>query len=208
MIELPAIFALRRYRPDITDRFPELAPYKNLAVLINTTKNSDGSWSLNIIEQPELIIKDSIIKKSYNDKWFSNTIKTVFVKNDLCVKAIKMKFNEYIVLHSSDEIPLLKMSNPCVTLSEEFFNLYNDTYKSFRFDFKIGPSISSNKIIDDLLSRKEMCPVLMVELTKENIRITSCGHHISVGVEKWIDEKKTCPMCRNPQGLSDLSRYI
>lgn len=204
--ELPAIFALRRYRPDITDRFPELSPYKDLAVLIDTTKNSDGTWSFNIIEHPEIILNDSIIKQSYNDKWLSNKVKSILVKNEWSVKLVKIKFNEHIILHSSDEIPLFKMSQPCVTLSHEFFNLYKEENDSFRFEF-IPSMISSTKIIEDILAKNETCPVLMVSLTKENIRLTKCGHAFSSSIEKWISEKGTCPICRNKLTISDISRY-
>ena len=214
--ELPAIFALRRYRPDITEKFPEFGPYKNLAVLINTTKASDGSWTLNIINDPNLIIKETVIIKSPIDKWFDNGVKTVIVSNNNEQRPIKFMFNNYIISHSSGDIPLLKMSDPCITLSQEFYYLSSDWCSSFRFEFTSFDNIEDvnssgqlniNKMIEDILAREELCPVLMVNLNKENIRITTCGHAISTDVERWINEKNTCPMCRHYQTLSGLSRY-
>jgi len=214
--ELPVIFALRRYRPDITEKFPEFGPYKNLAVLINTNKAPDGSWTLNIINDPNLIVKESVIIKSYVDNWFNNGVSTLVVSNNNEMRPIKFMFNNYIISHSSGDIPLLKMSDPCVTLSQEFYYLNSDWCSSFRFEFtsldtikdvRSSGQLNINKMIEDTLARQEVCPVLMVDLCKENIRITSCGHAISVGVERWIDDKRTCPMCRHYQTLSELSRY-
>jgi hypothetical protein len=108
------------------------------------------------------------------------------------------------------------MSNPCVTLSEEFYYLIQDWNSSFRFECiplnisgftNIKDKINTNKIIEDIIAKSEVCPILMVNLCKENIRLTSCGHAFSKDIERWISEKRTCPLCRSPQNLSELSKY-
>jgi len=211
MTELPAIFALKRYRPDITETYPELTPYKDYAVLISATKGSCNTWTLNIIEYPELIINDSLIVKSSEDKWFNNNKEGFNILGDDGINEVVVVFNQYVIKYSSEVIPLLKMSKPCVTLQREFFNLYTEECSSFRFNFVTSDSKShkySNKDIDELIAKNETCPVFMVGLTRANTRITSCGHVISVDVEKWINEKGTCPLCRKSQKLSDLSRII
>jgi len=208
LYNLPDIFAVKRYRPDITDLFPELETYKHIAVLVSVSRNTNGTWSLNVIENPESIIDESIILASYDDKWFNNTIKSIDVQSDI-VRNIKLKFNNCIIVHPSGVIPVLKMSDPCVTLSDEFYYLNRESSRSFRFECLVVNSYKNpnNDNFDVVLNKHENCPVFMIPLTKENIRITSCGHAISSGVERWIEEKGTCPMCREPQNLESLCSY-
>ena len=210
MIELPTLFALRRYRPDITDLFPELEIYKNLSVLISTIKKPDGSWDLDIIEGPEDYLVGSTIVASYDDKWFNKRVETVTVGDNM---QIRFMFNNCIIIGPLGIIPFLKMSDPCSTLSNEFYYLIKDWCKNYRFECvpvnTTRPSdiIKINKKIEDVLADGGTCPVSMLELNTENIRLTMCGHAFSSEIEVWIDKKGTCPVCRQNVDLSGLYSY-
>jgi len=206
-MKLPPFFALRRYRPHITETHPHLEAFKNIAVIISTTYVGDNIWSLSLVEHPQLFLDDSEIIESFNDKWFHNTTQSICVYSDKVNKVV-MKFNNCIIKHSSGCIPLFKMSEPCYTLPVEFLNLYEDENKSFRFEIKMAlRPIGKNSQLQEFITKGEACPVTTLPLTRESIRLTSCGHAISKDVEKWIDEKKTCPMCRASQTLNSLSKW-
>jgi hypothetical protein len=206
---LPPYFILKRYRPNITDNYPELELYKNISVLISVNKVSSDVWSLSLVEHPEIILDKTELIETSNDKWFNNKIQSFSVFANNKINNILITFNNYIINHSSGYIPLFKISDPCCTLSEEFVNL--NQYKSFQFELKMKNSPknkNNNSYIQELINKNELCPVTMVPLTKDSIRLTSCGHAISKDVEKWIVDKKTCPMCRAPQTLDKLSKWV
>lgn len=208
---LPQYFILKRYRPNISDNFPELDVYKNIAALISVKKISSNLWSLSLVEYPEIILEGIELIESNNDNWFNNTTPVFSVYSNNSVNNVTMKFNNYVLKCDSGYIPLFKMSEPCYTLSDKFFKLKDDIYKSFRFELKIKYSPKnkhSNSYIQELISNNEVCPVTFVPLTRSSIRITSCGHAISNEVEKWIVDKKTCPICRAPQTLDKLTKWL
>jgi hypothetical protein len=213
LYEPPPYFALKRYRPSISETYHELTPFKNIAALISTKKLYDNVWSLDIVEYPEVILEGSQIVESNDDIWFNSSIPTFSVYSDNKMNRVVMKFNNYIIRHSSGCIPLFKMSEPCFTLHEAFLRLNTDTYKKFRFELvvsKLMPVeniITSNSHIQNLIDKNETCPVSMIPLTRYNTRITSCGHAFSSSVERWISEKGSCPVCRSAQNIDTLLRW-
>ena len=212
--ELPPFFILKRYRPKITDTHPDLAPVKDISVLISTTKHSNNAWSLNIIDHPQIILLCSEIIQSEDDMWFDSTMPTFSIYSNNKINRIVMKFNNYIIKHNSGCIPVFKMSEPCATLPIVFLNLNDNVYKSFRFELnstkvsEVQPHITPNSHMQDLINKNENCPIAMIPLTKNNIRITSCGHAFSKDIEKWIVDKETCPVCRSYQSMDTLAQWI
>ena len=210
--EPPPYFALKRYRPSISNVYPELDPFKNYAVLISTKKMYNDVWSLDIVEYPEVILQDCNIVESSDDVWFNSCTPTFSVYSDNKMNRVVMKFNNCIIKHSSGSIPLFKMSEPCVTLPEAFLNLNTDPYKSFRFELVVSKHISEirgpNVKIQGFLTKNESCPISMTQLSRHNIRLTSCGHAFSNAVEKWIIEKGSCPICRSSQSIDTLSHWV
>jgi hypothetical protein len=211
--EPPPYFALKRYRPSISETYPELTSFKNIAALISTKKLYNDVWSLDIVEYPEAILEECQIIESNDDTWFNSAIPTFSVQSDNKMNRVVMKFNNHIIRHSSGCIPLFKMSEPCFTLPEAFLRLNTDQCKKFRFELVVSrPAtvervITSNSCIQDLIDKNESCPVSMIPLTRYNTRITSCGHAFSSSVEKWISEKGSCPVCRAAQSMETLSRW-
>jgi hypothetical protein len=211
--EPPPYFALKRYRPSISETQPELTPFKDFAVLISTKKLYNDIWSLDIVEYPESILEECQIIESADDIWFNSSIPTFSVYSDKKLNRVVMKFNNCVIRHNSGCIPLFKMSEPCFTLPEAFLRLNSDTYKKFRFELVLSKpahvtrTITHNSRIQEIINNHESCPISMIPLTRNNIRITSCGHAFSSSVERWISDKGSCPFCRSAQSMDTLSRW-
>jgi hypothetical protein len=201
----PPYFILRRYRPDITHTHPELESVKNIMALISTEKIYNDVWSLTIENNPMAILENMELLESSEDIWFNNTIPTFTVYSDNKINSVVMKYNDYIIKHNSGIIPVFKISEPCVILTEEFFYLNHEVYNSFKIDLEQQPI---NKYIKELIAKGETCPISTLLLTRGNIRITTCGHAFSKDVEKWISQKGNCPVCRAPQSIGGLSKWI
>ena len=132
MHQLPLYFIIRRYRPNIEDDHPILEPFKDLGVLIQSKKNSNGSWSLELVKNPLQLIEGSNLITTENDVWFNGSIieLTVCKYNILPTPTIttltmRIKFNGMVLVNSefSYSIPLLKIDKPTETLAREFYNL-------------------------------------------------------------------------------------
>jgi hypothetical protein len=54
-----------------------------------------------------------------------------------------------------------------------------------------------NAYIDDIIRKREECPIEMTHLTRENAALTPCGHAVqqSAGT-RWILSAHSCPVCR------------
>jgi hypothetical protein len=54
-----------------------------------------------------------------------------------------------------------------------------------------------NAYIDDIIRKREDCPIEMTPLTRENAALTPCGHAVqqSAGA-RWILDAHSCPVCR------------
>jgi len=214
MTQIPLYFAIKRYRPNIESEYPTLEPYKNLAVLIQSTRKSNGSWSVEMINNPSILIEDSSISASTVDRWFNNRI----VEIPICKHAstttmpLRIKFSDAIIVNTEFTIPLLKISDPCEVLSKAFYDLPNNLDYGFELNivnpmsskilpnkpgqFKI-PSHIIAAYIQSLLDKKEVCPITMEPLERDTLYITDCGHAMNRGAaERWITQKKSCPVCR------------
>jgi hypothetical protein len=231
MYSLPPFFALRRYRPNVESDYPELDAYKNIAVLLQTTKNENNSWSLDIVQNPHRLLNGAIISSQMDDLWFNTKVIEVNIKqhNSSNVHKVSIKYNNTIIKYNDSIIPLFKIGIPCTVLDDIFFHLKESQYVSFRFEMKNGPIQQSiikpsttivlhknsipqhmiNTFIESLLDKKEICPILLESFTKDTICITSCGHPISKqSAETWFLQKKTCPVCRAPCDSNILYSWI
>jgi len=228
MYGLPPFFALRRYRPNIQMEYSDLEPYKDIAVLLQTTKHENNTWSLNIVENTCALMHGAIISTQMEDLWFNTKIVEMKIKethNASTTHAVNVRYNNQVIKFNESIIPLFKISIPCTLLEDIFFHLKEPRNVSFRFDMKNGPLQSSsipspktivlhkntipqhmiNTFIETLLNKNEMCPILMEPFTKDSIRITSCGHSISKqSAETWFSQKKICPVCRTPCDANTL----
>ena len=202
--ELPPYFILKRYRPSISETYPELSKFKDISVLISTTKRF-STWHLEIIEHPEVILSESELVQSSDDRWLNHTSQNFNVYSDN-KNNVSIKYNNCFLRHNSGCIPVFKMSEPCYTLPIIFLNLNTEYYKSFRFELIVR--IVTNIRIQALIDKNESCPVSMIPLTRCNTILTSCNHAFSKNVEKWISEKGSCPVCRSSQKMDTLTRWI
>jgi hypothetical protein len=205
MPEFPLYFAIRRYRPNIEDDYPELEPYKNLGVIIQSTKDSSGNWKLELLETPSILLENVRIIPS-RDEWYSNRIvdMTAYKYKSKSTIAIRVKFNDIALVTPEFSIPLLKISDPCEVLSNKFFNITEHTSCAFdvssNVPLVVKPTIPEHIMavyIQSLLDKKEICPITMEPLQKESLYITSCGHAMSkAAATRWFAQKDSCPVCR------------
>ena len=208
MPEFPLYFAIRRYRPNIEDDYPELEPYKNLGVIIQSIKDSSGNWKLEMLETPSILLENVRITSS-RDQWYSNRIvdMTTYKHESKTIITMRVKFNDTVLVTPEFTIPLLKISDPCEVLSRKFFNLPN--YISCAFNVSsndpievkvVEPTIPEHILkiyIQTLLDKKEICPITMEPLQRESLHITSCGHAMSkAAATRWFAQKDSCPVCR------------
>lgn len=218
MADFPAYFAINRYRPNIDNQYPTLEPYKNLAVLIHSTKNANGTWVLELIENPLLLLEGYRVTNTTYDRWFNNRIVELPVCKHESTTTILMRsrFNDSVLETPEYIIPLLKISDPCEVLSRKFYNLPENLSCGFELlssarvvsTPEISPKnnpIQTSKIpdhiieiyIQNLLDKKEVCPITMEPLQRDSLHITSCGHAMSKGAaERWLNQKNSCPVCR------------
>ena len=209
MSEFPLYFAIRRYRPNIEDDYPELEPYKNLGVIIQSTKDSSGTWKLDLVETPSILLENVRIVSSRRDQWYSDRIVDipVYKYKSSSTLTMRVKFSDTILITPDFSLPLLKISDPCEVLSTKFYNL--PEYLSCGFDISLSLSSEikggNSKIpehimavyIQSLLDKKEVCPITMEPLQKESLHITSCGHAMSkAAATRWFAQKDSCPVCR------------
>ena len=218
MQELPLFFALRRHRPNIELLHSNLESYKNTAVLIQTTKNSDKTWSFTLMEEPSAILNGAKMSPCSHDHWLNNDIvefrikvKSSTVKTHITV----VKFNNYTIDSDGCIIPLFKISDPCEILGDTFTNITLPQNSFYRFNLVYPKEITStipphivNIYIQSLLDKKDACPITMEPFEKTTTCITSCGHALSkTGAYKWISEKKSCPVCRTPCDVNNLATW-
>lgn len=61
------------------------------------------------------------------------------------------------------------------------------------------PQYILNGYIENMITKKETCPILMTELALDTTCITPCGHAMSKeGLDSWFQTSQTCPVCRTP----------
>jgi hypothetical protein len=61
------------------------------------------------------------------------------------------------------------------------------------------PQYILNGYIENMITKKETCPILMTELALDTTCITPCGHAMSKeGLDSWFRSSQTCPVCRTP----------
>jgi hypothetical protein len=205
MQELPFLFALRRYCPDIENAYPELKRYKDSCILIQTSKSIYNTWSFTIINNVSSILKNTKIVSCTQDKWLDNEIVKfkIDVDNEILISYIK--FNNYCIKYdlSGFMIPLFKISEPHKILGDIYCDLHLDQYDTYRFNLfpyknsKIIPEHVAKVYIQSLINKGENCPISMEPLDIKNTFLTSCGHALSQSsADVWFAKNTTCPVCR------------
>jgi len=70
------------------------------------------------------------------------------------------------------------------------------------------PQYILNGYIESLITKKELCPVLITELALETTCVTPCGHAISKeALDSWFQSSQTCPVCRTPCTAEQLQGW-
>ena len=65
-----------------------------------------------------------------------------------------------------------------------------------------------NGYIESVIQKKELCPILMTELTLTTTSMTPCGHCISKdSLITWFQTKNACPVCRLPCSVEQLQGW-
>jgi hypothetical protein len=223
-MDLPNLFVLYRFKPNIGDTHPNLEPFQYIAVLVSSSKHNDGTWSLNMIANPSSILYGGRVRQNSSDIWFNGDIETFDIRGtDDIYQNNGLVSN--IVIHTSQIIPVLKLSKPCQTLGRIFTNLADDENSSWRFTCRPGifipdeqakipilkPKIPQHIIdvyIQSLIDKKETCPINMEPLEKGKISITPCGHVMNASsVECWMRANHSCPVCRSPCSAEQLQLH-
>jgi hypothetical protein len=59
------------------------------------------------------------------------------------------------------------------------------------------PDFALKLMLEGIIAKKELCPIIMDALTRENACITPCGHSFDyVALCKALEKKDECPTCR------------
>ena len=191
-------------------------------------------YDTTIVEYPLQHLGNSVVLSMDVDGWFDGNKVAFPMKHDDRILNCTFAFNNCVVDTENGPIPVLKQSTPCELYGNKFIFLHKDMYEGFRFSCKADsilrsppnpaggrsssiPSLSTrntkgsipqhilNAYIDGLLEKNENCPIEMTPLTKETIRITPCGHSMSVNAaEYWITCKHSCPVCREGCSVDQL----
>jgi hypothetical protein len=205
MQELPLLFAIRRFRPGVETEYPELKQYKDICILIKTSKSVCNTWSFTIINNVKNIMKDTKIILYNKDKWLDNNIIQFKIKVDHEIIISNIKFNNYCIKFDMNEfmIPLFKISDPHRILGDIYCDLHLEEYTSYRFT--LFPPKNNIKIpdhivkvyIQSLIDNNEHCPISMEPFDINKTFLTSCGHALSQSsAELWFAKNNTCPVCR------------
>jgi hypothetical protein len=67
------------------------------------------------------------------------------------------------------------------------------------------PQYILNGYIESLVTKKELCPILMNELTLDSTCITPCNHAMSKeALDSWFETNESCPVCRTQFTMSQV----
>ena len=232
---LPSRYILKRFKPDLQQTHPDLAIHKDDAILITTTQIGfqERVYEMEIQQNPIEVLGNSIILHSTSDIWFGGEKVVFTVKHAETMMKSVFTFNDIILDTIYGHIPVLKQSEPCQLFGNLFKFLHTDLYESYRFKCTPGtvlvapenpagggggypipvekgkvPQHILNVYIQSLLDKEENCPIQMVPLTKETVRITPCGHAMSASAaEYWITYKHSCPVCRQNCSVEELQKW-
>jgi len=212
---LPSRFVLKRFKPDVYQKRPDLASHIHDAVLITTRRIGfeNAVYETELVEDPITILGDSIVLSSTNDTWFNGNKVAFLLKHGEKILSCALAFNGCILDTIHGLIPVLKQSDPCELYGNKFTFLYTDMYQSYRFtclpnlflraaenpaggggaQIPIAPPVQHarmpqhivNTYITSLLDKNEACPIEMTPLTKETVRITNCGHAMSANAAEY-----------------------
>jgi hypothetical protein len=70
------------------------------------------------------------------------------------------------------------------------------------------PQYIFNGYIESLVTKKELCPILMNELTLASTCITPCNHAMSKeALDSWFETNESCPVCRTQFTMSQVQTY-
>jgi hypothetical protein len=62
---------------------------------------------------------------------------------------------------------------------------------------KALPQHVANIVLDDAISKNEICPISNEPITKETGSVTSCGHvFCKESIDHWLSIKNECPVCK------------
>ncbi len=69
------------------------------------------------------------------------------------------------------------------------------------------PEFALKLMLEGIIAKKELCPIMMDALTKENACITPCGHFFQYeAICKALEKKDECPTCRDECKKESLIR--
>jgi hypothetical protein len=76
-----------------------------------------------------------------------------------------------------------------------------------RTEYKI-PSHIVKEYLQNMIDKKETCPIDCEEFTNENICMTSCGHSMTHNaLISWFKISQTCPVCRGNLTNSQIYKW-
>lgn len=234
---LPTHFILKRFKPDVQRVYPELASHSEDAVLIRTTRIGANLsvYDSVLVNEPLSVLGSSLIQEDTLDHWFDGNKVAFTMKCGDTILNCTFEYNKMIINSALGPIPVMRQSSPCELYGNTFVFIHTDIYEAYRFPCKANTFLDAplvgggggvpimplasvhkripqhilNTYIQTLLDKEENCPVEMMPLTKESVRITPCGHALSVSAaECWIAYKHSCPVCREECSLVELQQWV
>lgn len=226
VFEIPSIFALRRYRTNIQDSYPDLESVEDITCLISSENLGQNKYRFTLLIDPiELLGETSVVEYEEKPAEFTH-IRILERGDEMTTVASQGCLN---IKTANEKIPVLQLLNPCRVLPDEFMDLkeHPEFYFWCKAGFNIGTSIVIQKqrkevimqkqtfpqhivnlIVEDAIQHKKQCPIQFEDLTKDGSRVTPCGHIMSAAaVECWIRAKHSCPVCRVACSVGDLQTW-
>jgi len=111
---------------------------------------------------------------------------------------------EYLVpqLVPPEEDPIPELIYPTIEIIEVPVEVRVEVPVEVRVEVPVEiplPQYILNGYIENMVTKKETCPILLAELTLETTCVTPCGHAMSKeGLDSWFRSSQTCPVCRTP----------
>lgn len=228
VFDLPCIFALRRYRTNIQEAYPELEPFEDIACLVCSEHLGENKYTFTLLVDPiDFLGESSMVEYEERPADFTH-IRVLDGKDEMATVVSQGCLN---INTATGKIPVLQFLNPCRVLMDEFMDLkgHPELYFWCKNKFQIGTSIAVQKqrkgndsivqkqtypqhivnlIVEDAIQHKKQCPIQFEDLTKESTRVTPCGHIMSAdGAVCWIRAKNSCPVCRVACSVGDLQTW-
>lgn len=193
---LPSRFILKRFKPNLEYSHPELASFKDEAVLIQTRRigNDLSVYETILTEDPKTALGVGVVEPQFADPWFHGRKVCFTLQHGNSMRDCVFVFNKLVVNTASGQIPVLRQSDPCELYGNPFIFLYKDMYSRYRF-----PCIE-NSVIEPPPSASGGgggLPIAYpIRPRSSNGKIPQ--HILNTYIQTLIDKQDNCPIEMTP----------